>query len=381
MTRTRGRAAAAAVLAAATITATATTSHATTLTRTWGVNGHVGALTVAGQSVIVGGSFTALVSPSGTQVPATSLAKFDPASGTFDTGWGVTIDGRVDAVAVAGGTVYLGGKFKHVGGASRLNLAAVSLSTGAVQSWAPRVNVSVGALAVIGADVYVGGAFKHIADQSGTVRVPYLARVTTGGTVDRAWTGGVTLDGLVRSLQPTADGSGIYVGGDFLTVDGASSGKSLTLLTAGAHQGVDPTFRSGPNNDGHRSPAFALSLDGNRLLIAAGGAGGGCTMQNATTGATLWSHHTNGNGQAALIRGSLAYCGGHFSGTASFDGFDRKKIAEMDAATGVVTSFAPRINSALGVFALADTSPGLAVGGDFTKISGKPQPRLAVFTS
>ncbi len=153
----------------------------------------------------------------------------------------------------------------------------------------------------------------------------------------------------------------------------------LTLVSTGATPDLDPVFRSAATNGSNRAPAFALALDGDALLIGAGGSGGGCTLQDAVTGANRWSYHTTGNVVAAAFLGPRAYCAGHFNGSASFASFSRKKIAEVTTSTGAVTSFAPSVNSALGIFALAATPTALLAGGDFTKVGSTSQPYMGMF--
>ncbi len=165
-------------------TATAPVGASSTMARTWGVDGRVVAITPAGSAVIVAGAFSNLIGPSGDQIPASSVAKFEPATGTFDA-WPVSVDGPVNAVAVDGDTVYLGGDFRHVNGALRTSLAAVSLTDGSLLSWAPSANVAVNALAVSGGYVYLGGPFNTVTDSTGPTAAPYLARISTGGVLDR----------------------------------------------------------------------------------------------------------------------------------------------------------------------------------------------------
>jgi fibronectin type 3 domain-containing protein len=354
------------------------TGATATMARTWGVNGRVIALAPEGDVTIVAGSFDQLLGPGGEQRVVSSVAKFRPATGAFDD-WPVAVDGPVNAVAVDGDTVYLGGDFRHVDGALRVSLAAVSLSTGALLPWAPEANVAVGALALSGAEVYVGGTFTVVTDASGAVTAPYLARIGTDGTIDRTWSTALALDAQVRSLLPTADGTGIYVGGDFGPINAAGYAAHLTLLSTGVTPDIDPVFRSATTNGANRAPAFALALDGDALLIGVGGSGGGCTLQDAVTGANRWSYHTTGNVVAAAFLGPKAYCAGHFNGSASFGTYTRKKIAEVTTATGAVTSFAPSVNSALGIFALAATPTALFAGGDFTKVGSTTQPYVGMF--
>lgn len=349
-----------------------------TMARTWGVSGHVASIATAGDVAVVVGDFDKTLSPSGDEHVVASVAAFRPATGTFDD-WPVVVDGPVLAVAVSGDTVYLGGDFRHVNGALRVSLAAVSLSTGALLPWAPQANVSVEAIAVSRGEVYIGGAFTTVTDDTGAVSAAHLARISAAGVVDRSWSTGLTLDDRVRTLLPTSDGSGVFVGGDFGAIGSAGYASRLTLLSTGALPVIDPTFRSGLNNIDSRAPVFALALQGGSLLVAAGGSGGGCALQDATTGATRWSYHTTGNVVAAAFLGPMSYCGGHFSGSGAFNSLTRYKIAEVVTATGEITSYAPRVNSALGVWALAATSTALLAGGDFTKVGVTPQPYLGMF--
>src|SRR6476661_3869633 len=159
----------------------------------------------------------------------------------------------------------------------------------------------------------------------------------------------------VRSLLPTPDGSKVYVGGDFASTNGLSYAGRLTLFSA-ADASIDPSFRAGATNAGSRSPVLAMALSGNALVVGTTGTGGVA---------------------AVAVLGTNTYCGGHSSGTASFDGLNRDKLAAVDTVTGVTQPYAPGINSALGVWSLGTTSEALIVGGDFTKINTVLQPGLA----
>jgi len=123
-----------------------------------------------------------------------------------------------------------------------------------------------------------------------------------------------------------------------------------------------------------------MALVGSTLYVAAGGGGGGCTALNATTGTKIWGKHANGNMQAVTYNHGIVYCGGHFGGSGSFDGQTRYKMAAVTAtAPYSTTSFAPRFNSALGIWALAADSGHTFAGGDFTKVSQASHPHYAAF--
>ena len=81
----------------------------------------------------------------------------------------------------------------------------------------------------------------------------------------------------------------------------------------------------------------------------------------------------------ALLDG-LLYVGGHYGGANSFGGQTRYKLAAVIPATGAVTSFAPRVNTPLGVFEVHAAGNHLYIGGDFTRVSRASQPHFARFT-
>lgn len=348
--------------------------------RTWSVNGRVSAILPIGDRVYVGGNFTAVMDPSGNSYPASNLAVYIPSQGGFDLSWHGTTDGPVLALADQGAAVYVGGDFDHVNGAARSNLAAVSASNGALLSWAARTNNPVNALLSDG-DIYVGGNFTSLGDANAMYAAGYLGRVDpTTGTVDTRWIPAPSAQ--VRALAASADGSAIFVGGDFSALSGRTSANHLASVDSvtGA-----PLWAASPRygiND-TRPPAYSLVVDGNNLLVGAGGQGGTCASVDSASGTVNWTLHANGDVQSVGAVGGVVYCGGHFDGTASFNDLPRSKLAAVDESSGAVRSFAPTINSALGLFAMAtDTVSGTVyVGGDFTKASlsgswGVAQPHL-----
>jgi hypothetical protein len=107
-------------------------------------------LTVAtgiAMSVALSGPAEAIVSPT----PS-------PGAGACET------NGRVNAVAYLGGTIYLGGSFTAVEGTTRNRLAACDAATGNLLSWNPNANGVVRALKVspAGTRVYAGGDFTAV---------------------------------------------------------------------------------------------------------------------------------------------------------------------------------------------------------------------------
>jgi len=117
--------------------------------------GSVNALALQGGRLLLGGSFLGMGG-----VARGGLAAFDARNGVL-LPWNPKVEGsHVKALAGSGRTIYLGGAFKRVEGRPRRGLAAVSaLGTGKLLPWNPAVSrASIAALAVAGGRVFAGGA-------------------------------------------------------------------------------------------------------------------------------------------------------------------------------------------------------------------------------
>jgi hypothetical protein len=349
------------------------------LESTWGTNGRVAAIVTVGGMTVIGGTFTAVIDPNGNSYPAAHLAAVDAATGVVNRSWKGATDDSVFSLAVLGSTLYVGGAFKQVDGSSHRHIAALSLSTGALQStFQTTANAPVDAITTTSSAVYLGGRFTSVTDGSGTTTRSFLAKVSpTTGTVDAGWA--PTPDLRVRSMQASSDGSGVYAAGDFTTVNGITH-RSTALLAATAPGSPLSTFKGAPTNGNDYAPVLDVSLVGSALYLAVAGSGGACTALNASTGARIWTVHTNGNVQAVTYNHGIVYCGGHFGGDGAFGGLTRYHLAAVAAASPyTITSFSPRFNSALGIWSLAADDSHLFTGGDFTKVDHKMHNHYAVF--
>lgn len=177
------------------------------------------------------------------------------------------LDGSVDAIALVGGTVVVGGSFGRVREArgtqvlERDNLFAYDLATGRIlPGFAPFLDRPVRALAPGSGDtVYVGGEFFD--PRSGARG---LARLRLSDGAPAAGFSAPVRGGAVTSLA--RHGSLLYVGGDFTRV-GDVPRTALARLDAGTGA-VDPGFTIEPGTPrGGRTRVYAMSLSRDRLAV------------------------------------------------------------------------------------------------------------------
>jgi trimeric autotransporter adhesin len=322
-------------------------------------NGRVNAVVYAGTTVYIGGAFTEVRPPGttvGSGVPRNNLAALDTTTGQV-LPFNPNANGEVHALAVASGTIYLGGAFTTVGGKSRTRLAAVD-SNGAVTGWAPTANDTVLALDAFNGTVYVGGQFTTI---NGATR-RRLAAVTAAGGLT-SWR--PKANRKVEALEVAA--SGVYVAGSFTRINGTSTARAAKV-------GFDGTLLSWRPD----APdiVWALAVANGAVYLATGGPGGTALATDASSGATLWKVRTNGGVQAIAASSTTVYIGGHFTSVGSVE---RRKLAAL-SLSGLLSSWNPGANSSLGVWTLTVAGSHLGVGGDFTVTGGQRQQGFAQYS-
>jgi hypothetical protein len=152
-------------LAAIDIGGTCLTSYNSSCLKSWdpSASNTVSALTVSGSTVYVGGSFTSTGGTGRNRLAAidiggTCLTAYMP---SCLHSWDPGANNNVNALAMSGSTVYAGGDFTSIGGATRNRLAAIH-TDGSLQSWDPNASSTVNALAVSSSTVYAGGSFTSI---------------------------------------------------------------------------------------------------------------------------------------------------------------------------------------------------------------------------
>jgi outer membrane protein assembly factor BamB len=344
----------------------------------WQTNGRVETVVISGSTAYLGGEFTS-VRPSGDALGTGEVARNHAAAINVETGallpWNPNANTTVQAIAVSGSTVYLGGMFGTVGGKTHTRLAAVDATTGApIATFKGKADAEVMSLAVGATGLYAGGSFTLIDN----VVHNHLAEVDLAtGALVTGWTG--SAGAKVNAIALTTDGSRLVVGGTFATLDGVAQREIGAVSPAtGALLGwtTHPSF-----------PITTLAVDANGVYAAGTGAGGNVVAFNPTTGQQLWNGALDGNDQAIAVDGGNVYVGGHFNnycGTGTGTGgcaapVARDHLLALNEANGALLPWHPAANGVLGVFALAGGDGTLEAGGDFTKIGGATQQGFAEF--
>ena len=211
------------------------------------------------------------------------------------------INGVVWSQVIVGNTVYVGGEFTRARPAGsgagvnevvRNNLLAYNLTTGVLDaSFNPDVNGVVRALVASadGTRLYAGGYFTTV---GGVSRYRLAAFDTANGALISSWA--PTVNASVKSLATF--GSTVYVGGVFTSANGVARNQMAAFAVSnGAVQAWSGDPVGGSVN------AITISPDGSKVLIGgaftsynnASSPGYGMAATNAVTGASLpWAANT-----------------------------------------------------------------------------------------
>ena len=287
------------------------------------------------------------------------------AGGYWDARFGGQgLNGIVNAVAVSGTNVYVGGSFTRAGSVNATNIARWD-GTG----WSALgngVNNQVYAIAVQGAQVYAGGKLT----QAGSVNVNFIAK-WDGSSWSALGTGANNgVGGYVYTLAARTDGSGgVYVGGAFVVAN-KSDGTSLTVNYVA--QWISNSWSTlGTGVSGY---VYAITVSGSNAYV-----GGNFTSASSVSANHVarwnngWAALTNLFGQngvngyvnAIAVSGSNVYVGGNFTGAAASTGYTN--IARYDytmPALPTWRSVGGGLNDV--VLTMAANGTNVYVGGYFT---------------
>ena len=317
-------------------------------TSTWMANGKVLASARYGNVMFIGGTFKKLresLDPGPASGPSitglTGLAAIDMTTGagiaSFTPELGAVGDQQVsvDALAVQGDTLYVGGQFGTVDGQPRMNLAAIDLDPGTMTGtvdpgFDPVVGTTGGSLAnfrvlsiLTGPDsLYISGGFSKV-DGKGRNKI---AKLNYDGVVDATFRPAAT-NGAVRDLAWSSDGATIFAGGNFTTLSGAArlSIGRVDAATGAANAWAVPSGEI-PSSGGQQI-CWDILVTATRLFAGCGKGPnfvGAFRVDTGDIGSRTWQYRTGGNVNtvALLPGGDGLVFGGHFgiNSTSTYNG-------------------------------------------------------------
>jgi hypothetical protein len=375
------------------------------------LDGTVWSLALVGDTVVVGGSFTRVTDSSRRQVLARkNLFAYGLRDGVIRP-FAPTVDGAVYSLASgADGTVYAGGAFKTVDGATQRGVSRLSVASGRrVGGFAANINWGdVRAITAVGSRLYLGGTFSSI---NGVVRAG-LARVSaSSGAVDRGFDARLTAPGLTRTrvehFAISPDGRRLVAVGALLRAGGYDRAQIAMYDVAGPSALVLNWYTNSykpqcmPGFDTYlRQVKFAP--DGSYFVVAATGRTSApdklCdsaarfeTYGNGLHNPT-WVQRTGGDSlYAVAVTGSAVYLGGHQRYLDNPYGTDangpgpgavpRVGIGAVNTTNGRALAWNPTRARGVGVRAFLSVPGGLIVGSDTDQLGHEYHGRIGMFPS
>ena len=316
--------------------------------------GDVLAFAVTRARIYVGGDFTSIGG-----VTRNHIAALDARTGRATT-WDPNADGAVQTFALSGSTLYAGGYFSHIGGLERPQLAALDVRSGLASGWDAHANpyvnncitpghctpsFGVNALALSGSTLYVGGSFTTM---GGAPRAG-LAALQVGTGAATAWDPSPPLPGQTINALAVS-GSTVYLGGSFTAMGGQprSNIAAVDAATGGA-------TAFDPNANGLGVDALAVTPStvwaGGWFSTIGGASRNVLAVLDPTTGAALQENpQVLGSAVYALASdGTTLYAGGEFT---ALGGRARDNLASLDVRSGRVSSWHPHPGGDVNALAL-----------------------------
>jgi len=380
------------------------------------LDGTVWTMAVVGDTVVVGGVFTSVADSSRKHTyPRKNIFAFDLRNGAIRT-FAPAVDGAVYSLAAGpGDTVYLGGAFTTVNGASQRGLARLSVTGERQGSFHAAIDRGqVETLAERDGRVYAGGTFSAV---DGVARAGLARLDAASGEVDAGFD--ARLSPLARH-RTEVENFDISPDGRLLVVIGAllKSGDSDRAQIAMFDVSGKTAALTDWYSDAFQAPCaknyemyvrqVKFSPDGSYfVVVSSGGTSSPRLLCDAAarfeTGGSgrhdpVWVQRTGGNSLFAVaVTGAAVYLGGHQCYLDNPYGHKTKNVGQapvfrpgpgavtrigigaVDPATGRALAWNPTRSRGVGVRVFVSVAQGLLVGSDTDQLGHEYHGRVGMF--
>jgi hypothetical protein len=305
----------------------------------WSVNGEVEALAVSGVVLYVGGDFSRISPNTG------PLAAFSRGSAQLEA-FPRIVEGTVDAIVEDGrGGWFVGGEFAAIAGVHCQNLAHVTARRRVDRRWCPRPQGKVVALARHGSTLFVGGVLRRIGGKPR--RTLAALNTTTGRALEWNPDPGYFVDDV------EVHGRTVYVLGSFGEVGGKPHGAlaAIDAVTGRVHD-WDPD----PPIDEHGDPLLRRLAVSDSVVYAGGAIL--VAFDRRTGMRTRWSPSPDGYVSAMSIAGGRLVVGGSFGRIARAR---RSNLASFSVDAGSLDRWSPK----------SEPVSALSLDGSVVRVAGE----------
>ena len=388
-------------------------------------NGRVNALTVVGNRVVVGGTFSTVQNAgSSTNLTRNYLFSFDATTGVVDPNFRPSLNKAVEALAPGpdGTSVYVGGRHTTINGSSNFDrLSRLRLSDGQlVTSFAPNPNGNVYDLVSRNGRLYAGGEFTTIGGQArtrlaaldlttgaadATLNIPFSGNPIGGAS--QVWKFDITPNGSTMVVTGNFDTAGGQPRSQIAIVDLSTSPATLSSWSTDLFPFYDTsvvpprTWCAGVFP--HWIREIDISPDGTYVAVVTTGGNNPNRLCDSLTRWELgrtgpgqtptWTASTGGDSfHSVLATGTAIYAGGHQQWvnnpynpsrcgvcTGPFPGgMVRTGFSAHDPLNGLPFRWNPGRNPrGKGVLAMVATPTGFFFGSNTDRIAGEYRRKLA----
>lgn len=207
--------------------------------------------------------------------------------------------------------------------------------------------------------LYVGGAYKHI----GGARRSGIAAIDPATGKPTPWH--VRTSGIAASVAMAIGKGVIYLGGGFNSVDGKKTPLGVAAIMARTGR-VTPWIPRRKNGAGYFRDANSILVTHGQVLI--GSVDEGFAAFSTSTGYALrWPERLEGNVWALAVSGDTVFLGGSpDSGFYRVGGKSAHSLASVVLPKGWFTNWRPNLGSSPGIYGLAVSGPKVLAAGHFS---------------